>query len=69
MKRRKFLQAVSAAAPATVLGSSSSATANPQFRSGRSEPEVFFYDDGRHASGLYQFASPLEPEDLVFAVD
>ena len=69
MKRRKFLQTVSAAAPATVLGSSNSATANPQSWSGRSEPKVFFYDDGRHASGLYQFASPLEPEDLVFAVD
>lgn len=30
---------------------------------------MFFYDDGRHASGLYQFAPPLAPEDLTFAVD
>jgi hypothetical protein len=36
---------------------------------GREEPTVFFYDDGRHASGLYQFAPPLAPEDLTFAVD
>ena len=33
------------------------------------EPRVFFYDDGRHASGLYQFAPPLTPEDFTFTVD
>jgi hypothetical protein len=33
------------------------------------EPRLFFYDDGRHASPLYQFAPPLTPEDFVFTVD
>jgi hypothetical protein len=33
------------------------------------EPRVFFYDDGRHASGLYQFQPPLIPADLNLAVD
>lgn len=33
------------------------------------EPQVFFYDDGRHAGPLYQFAPPLTPEDFVYSVD
>lgn len=33
------------------------------------EPRVFFYDDGRHGSPLYQFAPPLTPADFVFTVD
>ena len=68
LESTSFLKAVSAAAPATVLGSGTASTANPRAPSG-DEPRVFFYDDGRHTSGLYQFSSPLEPEDLLFAVD
>ena len=33
------------------------------------EPKVFFYDDGRHAAGLYQFAPPLTAPDVAFTVD
>lgn len=69
MKRRQFLKTVGTAGPATILASGGSAAAESAPPSGRSEPRVFFYDDGRHASGLYQMATPLEPEDLAFAVD
>ena len=30
---------------------------------------MFVYDDGRHASPLYQFAPPLSADDIVFTVD
>jgi hypothetical protein len=33
------------------------------------EPRVFFFDDGRHAAGLYQFEPPLTASDHVFTVD
>ena len=66
MKRRRFLGTLSAGAPAALAGgpgSASSGAAKPP------EPKVFFYDDGRHASALYQFAPPLSPDDLYLAVD
>lgn len=66
MKRRNFLQTIAASAPAALAGSVTPAAAAP---TATPEPKVFFYDDGRHASGLYQFAPPLTPEDLTFAVD
>ncbi|MDA1314851.1 MAG: hypothetical protein O2968_16075 [Acidobacteria bacterium] len=66
MKRRNFLQTLGATAPAALAGSAAPSTAAP---SPATEPQVFFYDDGRHASGLYQFAPPLAPGDLTFAVD
>ena len=66
MKRRNFLRTMGASAPAVLAGGATPATAGP---SPDGEPGVFFYDDGRHASGLYQFAPPLAPNDLTFAVD
>jgi len=33
------------------------------------EPKVFFYDDGRHAAGLYQFAPPFDAADVTFNLD
>lgn len=35
----------------------------------RREPTAFFFDDGRHAAGLYQFEPPLTPSDHVYTVD
>ncbi len=68
MHRRKFLQAVGASAPAalpgTVEASASAATDKPA-----TEPRVLLYDDGRHASPLYQYAPPLTPDDFVITVD
>ncbi len=66
MKRRSFLGALGAGAPAALGAGAGSA---PPRGAERQEPKVFFYDDGRHASGLYQFAPPLSPDDLTHAVD
>jgi hypothetical protein len=33
------------------------------------DPRVFITDDGRHAASLYQFESPITPEDLAYNVD
>lgn len=73
MKRRNFIRTMSLTAPTALLASPSLASA-PGLTAGASgrpsgEPKVFFYDDGRHASGLYQFAPPLSPEDIGYAVD
>lgn len=58
--------------PAAFAAASTSVSENPS-PAGEAiqtrEPRVFFYDDGRHASGLYQFAPPLTPEDFTFTVD
>jgi hypothetical protein len=71
MQRRRFLKTMSAAP--TALASSFVLRAGERFSFGHSdsdqEPQVFFYDDGRHASGLYQFQPPLIPADLNLAVD
>ena len=72
MKRRNFLQTLSLAVPGSIVAPvvSVSATKHHQKTSKQSkEPTVFSYDDGRHASGLYQFAPPLEASDLTYAVD
>ena len=74
MKRRHFLQALGMAAPGTALAPATVASAAKHHQettaNGKSkEPRVFFYDDGRHYSGLYQFAPPLEASDLTYAVD
>ena len=74
MKRRHFLQTLGMAAPGTALAPATVASAAKHHQettgSGKSkEPKVFFYDDGRHYSGLYQFAPPLEASDLTYAVD
>ena len=68
MKRRNFLQTLSLAVPGAVVApaAAASATKHHQKISKQSkEPTVFSYDDGRHASGLYQFAPPLEASDLT----
>ena len=71
MQRRSFLQSLGAttsgAALSQATGPSVAITASSPPTIG--EPRVFFYDDGRHASPLYQFAPPLTPENYVFAVD
>lgn len=76
MKRRNFLQSIGIAAPAALLSSpltlsAASPVSQPGFAAWKSpsEPKVFFYDDGRHASGLYQFAPPLTPADITYTVD
>src|SRR5205823_4865474 len=68
MQRRQFLQALGAAAPGALAGQLPAANA-PTPGARPAEPRVFFYDDGRHASGLYQFAPPLTPADFTFTVD
>ena len=72
MKRRHFLKSLGMAAPGAALAPPASAAKRHQGASGEGkagEPRVFFYDDGRHYSGLYQFAPPLEAADLTYAVD
>lgn len=71
MKRRHFLQTLGAATPVVAVGTVGAKTdAKPVRRHGDSnEPRVFYYDDGRHFSGLYQFSPPLDSGDLTYAVD
>ena len=70
MKRREFLETIPIAAPAALVPQLAAApAARVAQREPPDEPRVFFYDDGRHCSALYQFAPPLIPEDLSFAVD
>ncbi len=65
MRRRNFLTAMGAAPGAAAQ------TSKPPASSQRNaaEPSVFFFDDGRHAAGLYQFEPPLTAADHVFTVD
>ncbi len=70
MERRKLLQTFGAALLGILAGQLAgkpSAAAPPSTRP--NEPRVFFYDDGRHASGLYHFAPPLTPRDFTHTVD
>lgn len=69
MKRRRFLKAMGAAAAPAIAGGALAGTAEAQRPAASIEPRVFFYDDGRHASGLYQFQPPLVPDDLNLAVN
>lgn len=70
MKRRRFLKTMGAAAPgALAAGALSAQPAKPETSAPEKEPRVFHYDDGRHASGLYQFQPPLAPDDLTRHVD
>jgi len=70
MKRREFLHLASNSIPLTLALSSGAiaAEANKPLAS-QPEPKVFFFDDGRHAAGLYQFEPPLTPSDHVYTVD
>ena len=68
MHRRKFLQTVGVSAPAVLPGSTTASGMNRPGAPAR-EPRVLFYDDGRHAGPLYQFAPPLTPDDFVATVD
>ncbi len=74
MKRRHFLQTLGMTAPGAALAPATVASAAKHHpgttgNEPSKEPRVFFYDDGRHYSGLYQFAPPLEASDLTYAVD
>ena len=72
MNRRDFIRTISTLAPATLPTAAGQASPAPSTQSDKGpadEPRVFFYDDGRHASGLYQFAPPLTPADFTFTVD
>lgn len=71
MQRRRFLQTLGAAPPATLAAQASLAneTASAPTGSERTEPTVLLYDDGRHAAPLYQFAAPMAPQDLLATVD
>ena len=71
MERRHFFQSFGAVATGALAGSAAASPApSPQTtRHCDKEPRVFFYDDGRHASGLYQFAPPLTPADFTYTVD
>ena len=71
MQRRTFLQSLGAATSGAALGQpAQAAAAHPENQHTQtSEPRIFFYDDGRHASPLYQFAPPLTPDSYVFAVN
>ena len=69
MRRREFLQTIGTAPPAAVVGATTAAASTDHPGEHRAEPRVFLYDDGRHASPLYQFAPPLTPEDFAFTVD
>src|SRR4051794_27642955 len=60
------------AAPSALLASLQGPSVSPSSVSTKQssrEPKVFFYDDGRHAAGLYQFAPPLTAEDVRYTVD
>ena len=35
----------------------------------RDEPKVIMFDDGRHASGFYQFEPPMSADDLLLNID
>ena len=69
MQRREFLQALGATVPANLAGQALASPDTASRPEPTHEPRVFFYDDGRHASGLYQFAPPLSPESFTFTVD
>lgn len=72
MKRRKFLQTIGLATPAALLGANAripGVDPLPLAPNLPAEPKVYFFDDGRHAAGLYQFEPPLTPEDHCYTVD
>lgn len=68
-----MLKAIGGAAPSTLLAAQSGAPRAGESRTPPGyrtpDPKVFFYDDGRHAAGLYQFAPPLAAADVTFTVD
>ena len=66
--RRGFLQTVGASAAAAGDEAPADRPAGNSKRPDR-EPRVLVYDDGRHASPLYQYAGPLTPDDFVVTVD
>lgn len=73
MQRRHFLQTLGTGAVpgALVAQAAGAAPAEPPTGALKQtrEPRVFFFDDGRHAAGLYQFEPPLTPADHTFTVD
>lgn len=69
MRRRNLLKALGAAAPPAMLAAQDGSRAQGSSAPPGPEPKVFFYDDGRHAAGLYQFAPLLTASDVAFTVD
>lgn len=69
MKRRSILKAMSMAPPSAMLAAQAPATPPRTAKATDPEPKAFFYDDGRHAAGLYQFAPPLTAADVTYTVD
>ena len=69
MPSRRRLAAVASALAPCKSWPSAAALGNTDTTPKAAEPTVFLYDDGRHASPLYQFAPPLSADDLAFTVD
>jgi hypothetical protein len=71
MQRRRFLQTLGAAPPVALATQATLAAGTPTGATGKGpdEPKVMFYDDGRHAAPVYQYAGPLKPEDFLVTVD
>ncbi len=69
MKRRNLLTAISMAGPSAMPAAQAPAVPRRAARTTGPEPTAFFYDDGRHAAGLYQFAPPLTAADVTYSVD
>ncbi len=57
------------AAPSALLAAQTAGASRQPMNSAGPEPKAFFYDDGRHAAGLYQFAPPLTAADVTYTVD
>ena len=71
MRRRRFLQALGAAPPVALTTQTvlSAPATRDREAAKAAEPKVLFYDDGRHAAPIYQYAGPLKPEDFLATVD
>lgn len=68
MRRRNALKVMGLAAPSAMAGQTAGVP-RPAANTAGPEPRAFFYDDGRHAAGLYQFAPPLTAADVAYTVD
>src|SRR2546425_7770057 len=71
MQRRKFLQTIGTA-PGGLLAKppvAAGQAAKTAACADRGEPRMFFFDDGRHAAGLYQFEPPLTPADHTYTIE
>ena len=71
MQRRRFLQTLGAASPMDLATQAVffAETSSDPHGEDSAEPQVLFYDDGRHAAPIYQYAAPLNPDDSLATVD